>query len=240
MRLRDYRFRVIGVLEGRGDSFGMDLSEAIFIPVPRRSRCSTPTACSAWCSRRASGWRSNRLKHELIARMKELHEGEEDVTVISPDAMLSTFDGMLRALTLGVSGIAAISLVVAGILVMNLTLMSVSQRTAEIGLLKALGATDAQVRAMFLAEAGVLAAAGALAGMLAGRAASRADRGALPRHPLPLAALGAVAAARGARDRAAVRVAARREGRAARTRARARQALRRCTRSTGPAGYCAR
>jgi putative ABC transport system permease protein len=91
------------------------------------------------------------LKHELIARMKELHEGEEDVTVTSPDAMLSTFDGVLRVLTLGVSGIAAISLVVAGILVMNLTLMSVSQRTPEIGLLKALGATDAQVRAIFLA-----------------------------------------------------------------------------------------
>jgi putative ABC transport system permease protein len=83
--------------------------------------------------------------------------------------MISTFDGVLRVLTLGVSGIAGISLVVAGILVMNLTLMSVRQRTAEIGLLKALGAPDRQVRSVFLAEAGTLAVAGAVAGVIAGR-----------------------------------------------------------------------
>ena len=171
VRLRDYRFRVIGVLEGRGDSFGMDLSEAIFIPVASAQAVFNTNGLFRVVLKAREGVAIEPLKEALLARMKELHEGEEDVTVTSPDAMLSTFDGVLRVLTLGVSGIAAISLVVAGILVMNLTLMSVSQRTPEIGLLKALGATDAQVRAIFLAEAGVLAAAGAIAGMLGGRAA---------------------------------------------------------------------
>ena len=101
--------------------------------------------------------------------MKDYHGGIEDVSVVSPDAMIQTFDGVLQVLTLGVGGIAAISLLVAGILVMNLTLMSVRQRTAEIGLLKALGAPNGQVRAIFLAEAGTLACAGALAGLITGQ-----------------------------------------------------------------------
>ena len=70
------------------------------------------------------------------------HDGEEDVTVITQDAVLATFDRLLGTLTLGVAGIAAISLAVAGILVMNVMLVSVTQRTSEIGLLKALGATE--------------------------------------------------------------------------------------------------
>jgi putative ABC transport system permease protein len=71
-------------------------------------------------------------------------------------------------MTLGVAGIGAISLVVSGILVMNVTLMSVKQRTAEIGLLKAVGAPANQVRTLFLTEAALIAAAGAVLGMLVG------------------------------------------------------------------------
>jgi putative ABC transport system permease protein len=77
--------------------------------------------------------------------IKLRHEGEQDVTVITQDAVLATFDRLLGALTLGVAGIAAISLAVAGILVMNVMLVSVTQRTAEIGLLKALGATGGTI-----------------------------------------------------------------------------------------------
>jgi putative ABC transport system permease protein len=113
-------------------------------------------------------YRVEEVKAGIAQRMQELHEGEQDVTVVSPDAMLSTFDDILRALTLGVAGIAGISLVVAGILVMNVTLMSVKQRTAEIGLLKAIGAPAAQVRTLFLTEAALLAFAGALLGMALG------------------------------------------------------------------------
>ena len=77
---------------------------------------------------------------QAIEILKQRHEGEEDVTVITQDAVLATFDRVLTALTLAVAGIAAISLAVAGILVMNVMLVSVTQRTAEVGLLKALGA----------------------------------------------------------------------------------------------------
>ena len=169
VRLRDYRFRVIGVLTGTGDSFGADLSEAIFVPVASAQSVFNVHGLFRVMMKVRDNYQVEEVKSQISKRMQELHEGEQDVTIVSPDAMLSTFDDILQALTLGVSGIAAISLVVAGILVMNITLMSVKQRTAEIGLLKALGAPAAQVRTLFLTEAVLIATAGALLGMLVGR-----------------------------------------------------------------------
>jgi putative ABC transport system permease protein len=64
--------------------------------------------------------------------------------------MLATFTNIINALTAGLAGIAAISLAVAGILIMNVMLVSVSERTGEVGLLKALGARRAQILALFL------------------------------------------------------------------------------------------
>lgn len=86
----------------------------------------------------------------------------------SPRMLSFTFDRLLTALTLGVAGISAISLAVSGILVMNVMLVSVVQRTSEIGLLKALGATRRNIELAFLAEAGILSFAGAIVGYLLG------------------------------------------------------------------------
>ncbi|MBF1165366.1 MAG: FtsX-like permease family protein, partial [Dechloromonas agitata] len=104
------------------------------------------------------------VKEAALSLLKQRHRGEEDVTVITQDAILATFDKLLGALTLAVAGIAAISLAVAGILVMNVMLVAVTQRTGEIGLLKALGASARTIRLAFLSEAAMLSAAGALVG----------------------------------------------------------------------------
>lgn len=183
VRLRDYRFRVIGVMAGTGDSFGADLSEAIFVPVAAAQSVFNIHGLFRVMMKVRDNYRVEEVKSDVSKRMQELHEGEQDVTVVSPDAMLSTFDDILRALTLGVAGIAAISLVVAGILVMNVTLMSVKQRTAEIGLLKAIGAPATQVRTLFLSEAALIATAGALLGMLMGRLLVAAGRHLYPSIP---------------------------------------------------------
>jgi putative ABC transport system permease protein len=103
---------------------------------------------------------------EEIIRLR--HEGERDVTVITQDAVLATFDRILSALTLTVASIAAISLGVAGILIMNVMLIAVTQRRREIGLLKALGATGRQIRLVFFTEALLLATGGAAAGLAVG------------------------------------------------------------------------
>ena len=162
---------------------GADLSEAIFIPVASAQSVFNVHGLFRVMMKVRDNYRVEEVKTAVSERMQELHEGEQDVTVVSPDAMLSTFDDILRALTLGVAGIAAISLVVAGILVMNVTLMSVKQRTAEIGLLKAIGAPAAQVRTLFLTEAALIATAGALLGMLVGRLLVAAGRHLYPWIP---------------------------------------------------------
>jgi putative ABC transport system permease protein len=169
VRLRDYRFRVIGVLAGSGDSFGADLSEAIFIPVASAQSVFNVHGMFRVMLKVKENHQMETVKASISKKMQALHDGELDVTVVSPDSMLSTFDGILRVMTLAVAGIGAISLVVSGILVMNVMLMSVKQRTAEIGLLKALGAPAAQVRTLFLTEAGMIAAAGAVVGMVVGK-----------------------------------------------------------------------
>ncbi len=185
VRLRDYRFRVIGVLTGTGDSFGADLSEAIFVPVASAQSVFNIHGLFRVMMKVRENYEIEEVKSRISDRMQELHEGELDVTVVSPDAMLSTFDDILQVLTLGVAGIAAISLVVAGILVMNVTLMSVKQRTAEIGLLKAIGAPAAQVRTLFLTEAALIATAGALLGLLVGSLLVAAGDNSTPQSLLP-------------------------------------------------------
>jgi putative ABC transport system permease protein len=107
---------------------------------------------------------------QILATLRERHGGDEDVTLISQGSLLGAFTDILATLTLtltlAVSGIAVISLLVAGILIMNVTWISVSQRTDEIGLLKAIGATAAQVRLLFLGEALLLSVLGGVLGLL--------------------------------------------------------------------------
>ena len=212
VRLRDYRFRVIGVLQGTGDSFGADLSEAIFVPVASAQSVFNVHGLFRVMMKVKDNYQVEEVKSQISHRMQELHDGEQDVPIVSPDAMLSTFDDILQAMTLGVAGIAAISLVVAGILVMNVTLMSVKQRTAEIGLLKAVGAPAAQVRTLFLTEAALIASAGALLGMLLGTCWSQLAGSCTRQCPLPRRPGRCGPPRPGGWHRAAVRLAARPAG----------------------------
>ncbi|MCK5360380.1 MAG: FtsX-like permease family protein, partial [Gammaproteobacteria bacterium] len=103
-----------------------------------------------------------------------------DVTVITQDAVIQTFDKILTALTYAVGGIAAISLAVSGILIMNVMLVAVSQRTAEIGLLKALGASSQKILILILTEAVLLSLFGIIFGFIIGLTGCWGIRLALP------------------------------------------------------------
>ena len=113
-----------------------------------------------------------RAQRDIKRIVAERHQGEEDITVITQDAVLATFDRIFQALTMTLAGIASISLLVAGILIMNVMLVAVSQRTDEIGLLKALGAGRGQIIRLFLAEASLLSFFGALIGLAVGQLGS--------------------------------------------------------------------
>ena len=168
IRVGDYRCRVVGVLAGRGDSIGMDLSDMVIMPITAAQRLFNAPGLFRLMIKVKPGYDLETVRSHVEAVMKERHRGEQDITVVSADAMLATFDGVLMALTLGVGAIAGISLLVAGILIMNVTLISISQRRAEIGLLKALGASSADVQALFLVEAMMINLIGAGLGLLGG------------------------------------------------------------------------
>jgi putative ABC transport system permease protein len=168
VRVGDSRFRVVGVLGGRGDSGGMDLSDAAIIPVAAAQRLFNAYGLFRVLLKVREGYSVESTKQSVEAVMRDLHQGELDITLVSPAAMLKTFDGILVAMTLGVVAIGAISLLVAGILIMNIMLISVSQRTREIGLLKALGASDSDILRLFLTEALLLTLAGAVSGIAVG------------------------------------------------------------------------
>lgn len=169
LRINDRRFRVIGVLAKVGQSVGIGFDELVIVPVASAQALFDSHSLFRILIETPSKAAMLQAQNEIKTIIKARHEGEDDVTIITQDSIVNTFDNILTALTLTVSGIAAVSLTVAGVLVMNVMLVSVSQRTAEIGLLKALGATQRQLQNLFLAEAALLSLAGALVGSLLGR-----------------------------------------------------------------------
>ena len=164
IRLGDRRLRIVGVLKSTGQGLGMNTDEVVFVPVAIAQGMFNSNTLFRVLIEAKSRDQIEQVKREAAAVLKERHGGEEDITVITQDAVLATFDRLLRALTAAVAGIAAISLAVAGILVMNVMLVAVTQRTGEIGLLKALGARGDTIRNAFMAEAAMLSLIGALTG----------------------------------------------------------------------------
>lgn len=183
VRVGDRRFRIVGVMAATGQGLGQNTDELVIVPVALAQAMFNSNTLFRILVEANSREAIERAKTQVAEIVKQRHEGEEDVTVITQDAVLATFDRLLGALTLAVAGIAAISLAVAGILVMNVMLVSVTQRTAEIGLLKALGATGATIRRAFLAEAAMLSLAGAVLGYLIGQAAAFLLRQMYPAFP---------------------------------------------------------
>ncbi len=198
VRIGDRRFRVIGVLASAGTGLGMNTDELAFVPVATAQQIFNSNTLFRILVEARNRDAIQVAKEQVRELIKTRHNGEEDVTTITQDAVLATFDRLLGTLTLGVAGIAAISLAVAGILVMNVMLVSVSQRTSEIGLLKALGATEGTVRNAFLTEAAMLSLAGALLGYGLGQlgaAVIRALYPTLPAYPPQWAVIAALGTA---------------------------------------------
>ena len=165
VHVADWRVRVLGVLAPQGQKLGIDVDELIIIPVGTGMRLFNRSSLFRILMDVSAHADLEHVRRQTTRVLKKRHDEEEDVTILTQDSVLGGLSAILAALTAAVAGIAAISLVVAGIGIMNVMLVSVSERTAEVGLLKALGATNRQVLSVFLTEAVLLSTAGGLLGL---------------------------------------------------------------------------
>ena len=177
------RYRIIGVMEPKGQVLGFDLDDTVYIPAARALELFNRETlfeidvmyrANASVERVVEG-----IKRTLLAR-----HGREDFTVTTQEQMLDVLGSILNVLTFAVAAIGGISLLVGAIGIVTIMTIAVNERTGEIGLMRALGARQAQIKGLFLGEAAVLAAIGGLAGLVMGLGVASLLRLAIPELPV--------------------------------------------------------
>jgi len=165
--LSENRFIVLGVLEKKGSLGGADMDNQVFIPAT--------TALATFDMENLIGfWIQAKDKDSIEQAKKEVEQTllktmkDDDFSVIDTKSLLSVISQVLGVLTVALAGIAAISLFVGGIGIMNIMLVSVTERTREIGLRKAVGATPQIILVQFLIESTVLSVSGGIIGIILG------------------------------------------------------------------------
>ncbi len=164
IRVGEWRMRVVGVLARQGTKLGVDFDETVVVPVATALKMLDQSSLFRIFVEVRAHADVEAARRDIRRQIAARHE-EEDFTVITQDAVLATFGAILAVLTLALIAIGSISLSVAGIGIMNVMLVSVAERTREIGLLRALGGGRRQVLAVFLAEAAMISTAGGLVGL---------------------------------------------------------------------------
>ena len=168
VRIGGRRFRVIGIMAAKGQMLGFDIDDSAYIPVAVAQQVFNQDGLLEidvlFSYAADSDSVADSVRRVLISR----HDDQEDFTVITQTDMLSTVDRILGIVAWAVTGIGAISLLVGAIGVLTIMWISVGERTSEVGLLKAIGATSSQVLFIFLSEAAMLSVAGGVIGVVVG------------------------------------------------------------------------
>jgi putative ABC transport system permease protein len=168
LKLGDYWFRIVGTVAESGRSAGVNMDETVVVPVANAMQIYNRSGLFRLVVEVTSVSDLDRAQGRLNLVLKDRHDGEEDFTILTPGALATSLGNIIGIITMALAGIAAISLAVAGIGVMNVMVVSVTERTGEIGLMKAVGAGNGQVMAIFLAEAVVLSLFGGALGVAGG------------------------------------------------------------------------
>jgi putative ABC transport system permease protein len=186
IRVGTDRYLVIGVMESKGQLLGFDMDDTLYIPAAKAlalfDRESLMEIDILYESNAPVARLEKAIKRLLIAR-----HGMEDFTIVTQNQMLAKMDSILNILTLAVAALGSISLLVGSVGILTIMTIAVSERTSEIGLLRAIGAERRTIFRLFLAEALALSATGGLVGVLAGIAAVQLIAAALPALPVQLA-----------------------------------------------------
>ncbi len=167
IRIAGEHYRVIGSLEAKGQILGFDLDDTVYLPAARVlsmfNRDSLMEIDVLYHPGLSSEVMAERIRRFLIQR-----HGGEDFTITTQDEMLKVLDSILDVLTLAVAAIGGISLLVGAIGIFTTMTIAVNERIPEIGLLRALGATRAQIRNLFIGESVLLALLGGALGLVLG------------------------------------------------------------------------
>jgi len=159
------RFRVVGVTAPKGQFLGTDLDDMIYIPANKGlqlfNRESLMEVDIFYSPSVTTTTLTKNIKKLLIDR-----HGFEDFTLITQDQMMETMDNILQILKYAGGGLGAISLLVGAVGIATILMITVTERTSEVGLLRAMGCTRALVRNLFLGEAVMLGLIGGLAGVM--------------------------------------------------------------------------
>jgi len=184
IRIGGRPFRVIGVMQPKGNFLNIDLDDTVFMPVSQAltllNRDGLIEIDVAYRNAQETAQVLAGIKRVLMER----HNGEEDFTMTTQQSMLDTLGKIIGMVTAAVGAIGGISLVVGAIGILTMMWISVNESTAEIGLLRALGARRGQVLAFFLLQAALLATAGGAMGVGAGLGIIQLLRIAVPALPV--------------------------------------------------------
>jgi putative ABC transport system permease protein len=176
IRIGTLSFEVIGIMEEKGSSFGTNQDDAIFIPIStlskrvigRRSPFGLSVSYIAVAAKDSDSLDAAEFQITNLLRRRHKIVGDDDFTVRNQKDALQIVNTITGALTFLLSAIAGISLLVGGIGVMNIMLVSVTERTQEIGLRKAIGATRQDILRQFTTEAIILSLIGGAIGTVVG------------------------------------------------------------------------
>jgi putative ABC transport system permease protein len=153
IKLNESEFRVVGVLAPMGDKLGLSFDEIGFIPTEAALKLFNEDKLFGIRAKASSRVGIDDAVAEITQILKDRREGEEDFTVLTQVSMMESMNTILSMLTYVLAAIAAISMVVGGIGIMNITWVSVVERTQEIGIRRAVGARRRDILQQFLAEA---------------------------------------------------------------------------------------
>ena len=183
IRVGGNRFRIIGVMESKGQLLGFDLDDTVYLPAARALELFNRNSLMEIDILYAE----DAPEAEVVAgirRVIKARHGRDDVTITTQAQMLDVLGSVLDVLTLAVGGVGAISLVVGGVGILTIMTIAVTERTPEIGLLRALGATRTQILSLFLGEALVLGVIGGAMGLALGMGGARLLAFSLPALPV--------------------------------------------------------
>lgn len=168
IKVADGEFRVIGLMEHKGQTLGFDLDDIVFIPVTTAMDLFAVEGLSHVLARARDKVSVEPAIEEVTELLRRRHNDQVDFTVISQDDMLSTVNGIMNTFSMVLIAIASISLVVGGIGIANIMLVSVRERTREIGVRRAVGAKKRHVLLQFLLESIVISLLGGIIGLMLG------------------------------------------------------------------------